>query len=272
VEYANPRIQRDLQVKTTRNKLEKSLSQFQYFLITINLCPLKYFKKNMDFSKFMCSFSNESQKHLIKDALALPCGFYVCSDCLNRKSSTFNCKKCNNQHSSNEITRNSSLDTDLNRTIKLAKVNLKSKIAGLKSEYKFDEIFIVFQSSFLKYILKDKNLTLTKNLETDIENHASLLKKEIENAKDFLIEKCRSENKNLDDEMTNQLENKIDNITFDKSYDCVTKIEKIELSLKEIEAKPKMVFITTPWDSQRNVIGQLKLENSRSKIFFISHL
>ena len=109
-------------------------------------------------------------------------------------------------------------------------------------------------------------MTLTKNLETDIENHASLLKKEIENAKDFLIEKCRFENRNLD-EMTNQLENKIDNIIFDKNYDCVTKIEKIELSLKEIEAKPKMVFVTTQWDSQRNVIGQLKMENSRSKIF-----
>ena len=103
----------------------------------------------MDYSKFICSFSNESQKHLIKDAFTLPCGFSVCSDCLKRKISTFNCKKCNNQHSSNEITRNSSLDTDLNSRIKLAKVNLKSKIDGLKSKYKFDEIFIVFQTSFL---------------------------------------------------------------------------------------------------------------------------
>ncbi len=217
----------------------------------------------MDYSKFICSFSNESQKHLIKDAFTLPCGFSVCSDCLSRKSSAINCLKCNKQHSFNEITKNSTLETDLNSMIKFAKVNLKSKIDELRSKYKFDVIYCNFHL-FLNIFLKDKNSILTKNLETDIENHASLLKKEIENAKNYLIDKCRSENRNLD-ELTNQLENKINNTNFERSYDGVTKIEKIELTFQEIEAKPKMVFVTTPWDSQRNVIGQLKMENSRSK-------
>ncbi len=67
------------------------------------------------------------------------------------------------------------------------------------------------------------------------------------------------------DELTNQLENKINNTIFERSYDGVTKIEKIELNFQEIEAKPKMVFVTTPWDSQRNVIGQLKMENCGSE-------
>jgi len=136
---------RDVQVKTTRNVInaKKSLRKFQYFFNNdLNMCPLKYFSKNMDYSKFVCSFSNESQKHLIKDALTLPCGFSVCSDCLSRKSSAINCLKCNKQHSFNEITKNSTLETDLNSMIKFAKVNLKSKIDDLRSKYKFDVILL----------------------------------------------------------------------------------------------------------------------------------